>query len=146
MNLKALIVDDEKEAGQALSLMLQKTCPDLEITGIFYSAIDAAMALKKSKVDILFLDVEMPGGNGFDMLEIVDNKNLYVIFTTAHSEYAIRAIKKGAKDYLLKPIDPDELVMAVAKAQRHMKNFLINKVMARIQKTAPPYLSPHPKD
>lgn len=122
MKLKALIVDDEKEAANALRLILDKTCPDIEITNIANSALGSVKLLKKEMVDILFLDVEMPGGTGFDVLEIIGNKQLYVIFTTAHSEYAIKAIKNGAKDYLLKPIDPDDLIAAVEKAKTELSS------------------------
>jgi len=131
MKLKALIVEDEKEAANALKLLLLKTCPDIDIEGICESAVEAAKALKKTPVDILFLDIEMPGGTGFDVIEMIDQKKLYVIFTTAHNEYAIKALKKGVKDYLLKPIDPDELIMAVERVKelqdksnspRHYKN------------------------
>ncbi len=115
--MKALIVDDEKELGMALKLLLNKTCPDVEVMDILHSAMDAAKGIKKYQPEILFLDIEMPDGNGFDVLEMIEGKNLYVIFTTAHSQYAIQAIKNGARDYILKPIDPDELINSVTKAR-----------------------------
>lgn len=135
MTLKALIVDDEKDVSLALKLLLNKTCPDIEIIGVVHSAMDAVKALKKEMADILFLDVEMPGGNGFDLLEIVDNKELYVIFTTAHNEYAIKAIKNGAKDYILKPIDPDELIASVAKARTDIESIKANGANGRATST-----------
>lgn len=135
MPMKALIVDDEKDVSLALKLLLTKTCPDIQIIGVVHSAMEAVKVLKKDKVDILFLDVEMPGGNGFDLLEIVDNKDLYVIFTTAHSEYAIKAIKNGAKDYILKPIDPDELMASVAKAKKEIDSIKTNGVGTKISST-----------
>lgn len=116
MKLKALIVDDEQEVATALRLILQKTCPNIEVTNICLSVIEGVKALKKNPVDIIFLDIEMSGGNGFDLMEILGDEIPYVIFSTAHSEYAIKAVKAGAKDYLLKPIDPDELIAAVEKA------------------------------
>jgi two-component system, LytTR family, response regulator len=119
MKLRALLVDDEEDAATALKLLLEKTCPDLHISGIEHSALAAVKRINKEQVDVLFLDVEMPGENGFGLLDLLKGGNFYVIFTTAHSDYAIHAIKYGAKDYLLKPIDPDELVTAVKKAREH---------------------------
>jgi two-component system LytT family response regulator len=122
MKLKALIVDDEREVANALRLLLTYTCPDVEVIDVCHSVVDAIKSFKIKLPDILFLDIEMPGGNGFDLLEVIDKDKLpHIIFTTAHSEYAIRAIKSGAVDYLLKPIDPDELVTAVDKV-RKVKN------------------------
>lgn len=135
MPMKALIVDDEKDVSQALKLLLNKTCPDIEVIGVVHSAMDAVKALKKEMADVLFLDIEMPGGNGFDLLEIVDNKELYVIFTTAHSEYAIKAIKNGAKDYILKPIDPDELMASVAKAKKEIDSLKTNGINSKVSST-----------
>ncbi len=135
MRLKALIVDDEKDVSQALKLLLNKTCPDIEVIGVVHSAMDAVKALKKEMADVLFLDIEMPGGNGFDLLEIVDNKELYVIFTTAHSEYAIKAIKNGAKDYILKPVDPDELINSVAKARKEIESIKTNGSSTKMSPT-----------
>lgn len=135
MPMKALIVDDEKDVSQALKLLLNKTCPDIEVIGVVHSAMDAVKALKKEMADVLFLDIEMPGGNGFDLLEIVDNKELYVIFTTAHSEYAIKAIKNGAKDYILKPVDPDELINSVAKARKEIESIKTNGSSTKMSTT-----------
>src|SRR4051812_21254907 len=135
MTMKALIVDDEKDVSQALKLLLNKTCPDIEIIGVVHSAMDAVKALKKEMADVLFLDIEMPGGNGFDLLEVVDNKKLYVIFTTAHSEYAIKAIKNGAKDYILKPIDPDELINSVSKARKEIDSIRTNGTNTKVSTT-----------
>jgi two-component system LytT family response regulator len=135
MTMKALIVDDEKDVSLALKLLLNKTCPDIEVIGVVHSALDAVKALKKEMADILFLDIEMPGGNGFDLLEIVDNKELYVIFTTAHGEYAIKAIKNGAKDYILKPVDPDELINSVAKAKKEIESVKTNGASTKVSTT-----------
>lgn len=120
MKFNALIVDDEMDAATALRLLLEKTCDNVKITGICLSVVEAIKFINKEQIDILFLDIEMPGGDGFDLLEILKNKMPYVIFTTAHHEYAIKAIKYGARDYLLKPLDPDELVAAIQKASEHL--------------------------
>lgn len=120
MKLKALIVDDEKDASTALKLLLQKTCTGVEIAHVCESVMEAAKILKKEKMDIVFLDIEMPGSTGFDLLELMERDEVYVIVITAHDEYAIKAIKTGVKDYILKPIDPDELVAAVQEAKRYL--------------------------
>jgi two-component system LytT family response regulator len=120
--MNVVIVDDEKEVSKALELLLKKTCPNVRIKAIVHNAIDAAKELKKGEIELLFLDIEMPGGSGFDLLELLNGKKPYTIFTTAYSEYAIKAIKAGAGDYILKPIDPDELIMAVKKAEQHLSN------------------------
>jgi two-component system LytT family response regulator len=119
MKLKALIVDDEKDVALALRLLLEKTCAQVKVIGIAVSLDEAIKTLNREEADILFLDIEMPGGTGFDLLRLVDGKEIYTIFTTAYSEYAIRAIKQGARDYLLKPMDPDELITSIEKAQEH---------------------------
>lgn len=134
MKPKALIVDDEKEVANALKLLLSHTCPDVEVIGISHSVIDAIKVCKNNPPDILFLDIEMPGGSGFDLLEVMDKGSLpHVIFITAHSEYAIKAIKSGAKDYLLKPVDPDELVLAVEKVKEELR--MVSKQQAPQKKS-----------
>lgn len=137
MVIKALIVDDEKDVSQALKLLLNKTCSDIEVVAVTHSVVEAVKVIKKEKIEILFLDIEMPGGNGFDLLEIIDNKDLYIIFTTAHNEYAIKAIKNGAKDYILKPIDPDELIVSVEKAKKEIGKAKIGLGGAKLSPTLP---------
>jgi two-component system, LytTR family, response regulator len=138
MKLKALIVDDEKEVANALRLLLSHTCPDVEIVGICHTIVDAIKTCKNKLPDILFLDIEMPGGSGFDVLEVIGKDHeARVIFTTAHSEYAIRAIKSGAKDYLLKPIDPDELILAVEKVREEKSSEAKPRVVQRNSSSIP---------
>ncbi|MCD6065766.1 MAG: response regulator transcription factor [Bacteroidetes bacterium] len=120
MKLKALIVDDEKDAANALKLLIEETCGYIKIAGVAASVAESIKFINKEEIAILFLDIEMPGGSGFDLLDLMGEKEPYIIFTTAHSQYAIQAIKQGAKDYLLKPIDPDELVAAVEKARSYL--------------------------
>ncbi len=118
MKLRSIIVDDNEDVATALELLLKKF-PELTVAQKFTSIIEAAKSLKKGPADILFLDIEMPGGNGFDLLELLGENAPYTIFTTAYAEYAIKAIKQGAKDYLLKPIDPDELTESVKKVLQY---------------------------
>jgi len=116
--MNAIIVDDEKHCREVLALLLQKHCPKVSIQAV---CPDAATALKELAVhepDVLFLDIEMPDMNGFELLEKISEPNFEIIFTTAYNEYAIKAIKHSALDYLLKPVDKDELIQSVKKAQK----------------------------
>lgn len=114
--LNAVLVDDEKNARLALRKMLEHFCPEVCITGEATTAIEALSLIRKLQPDLVFLDVEMPGGTGFDLLDAIDEPQFRIIFTTAHEQYSIPAIRAGASDYLLKPINVDELKSAVARA------------------------------
>jgi len=116
--MNAIIVDDEKHCREVLALLIQKHCPKLSIQAACADANTALKEIAISEPDILFLDIEMPDMNGFEMLEKIDEPNFEIIFTTAYNEYAIKAIKHSALDYLLKPIDKDELILAVKRAQK----------------------------
>jgi len=111
--IKAIIVDDEKKSVQTLMLMLNVYCPEVEVVGFANSAIEGAKEIMSKHPDLVFLDVEMTGGSGFDLLESLPERNFKVIFVTAHDHYALKAIKFHAIDYILKPIDVEELKTAV---------------------------------
>lgn len=119
--LKAIIVDDEEFARSSLFFLLQQNCPDIEIIGIARSVAEAKEILASHKIDIIFLDIAMPGDNGFALITEAQNNQAMVIFTTAYDQYALKAIKANALDYLLKPIDIEELVEAVDKAKEYFK-------------------------
>jgi two-component system LytT family response regulator len=113
-----------------------------------YSAKEGIMSIKKNNPDLVFLDVEMPWMNGFEMLEVLGEVNFAIIFTTAHDEFAARAFRLSAVDYLLKPIDANDLKEAVRKAEQklqqpgnqHIENLLRNiKIPSKQQKVALPY-------
>ncbi len=114
--LKAIIVDDEEKNREGLARMIDQFCHDISVVGKAESVATARSAIESHQPDIVFLDIEMPGGNGFSLLEEMPNPNFQVIFTTAHADYAIKAIKFAALDYLLKPININELKTAVEKA------------------------------
>lgn len=114
--LKALIVDDEEFARSSLYFLLQEHCADIQIAGIAKSVKEAKELLHEFEIDLIFLDIAMPGENGFDLIPAALEHDARVIFTTAYDQYALRAIKASALDYLLKPIDIDELKETVAKA------------------------------
>jgi len=116
--LTAIIIDDIKLARETLKADLSEYCPQISLIGEADSVVSGLKLLKKESPDILFLDIELEDGIGFDILELLGDKlDSKVIFTTASNEYAIKAFQVAAVDYLLKPVDPDLLVKAVEKTQ-----------------------------
>lgn len=113
--IKAIIIDDELGARESLSKMIEKNCKQIEIVAKADSMLSAFEAITNKEPDLVFLDIEMPNGNAFDLLEKFKTINFNIIFTTAYDHYAIKAIKFSAVDYILKPIDPEELVIAVKR-------------------------------
>lgn len=117
MKIRALVVDDEIRSANTLSIILKNYISDMvEVVGEANSADAALLIINEKKPDLVFLDIEMPHKNGFDLLAMVENPTFQVIFTTAFEHYALKAIKVSAVDYLLKPINISELKNAVAKA------------------------------
>ena len=114
--LTALIVDDEKKSREFLLMLLNDFCPEVEVVGMVSSVSDALLLIEKTQPDVVFLDIQLQSEQGFDLLRRLPKINFEVIFTTAHAEYAIEAIRFSALDYLLKPIDPLELQQAVRKS------------------------------
>jgi two-component system LytT family response regulator len=119
--IKAIIVDDEINCCEILSILLEKYCPQVKVVDICYSGEAALSSIIEMKPDIVFLDIEMPQMNGFDLLEKLQTINFKLIFTTGYDQYAIKAIRFSALDYLLKPIDREELQNAVRKAIHSME-------------------------
>ncbi len=113
--IEAIIVDDEPFCCSSLAILLQRYCPEVKVAGIYHSGGDALQAIPKQQPQIVFLDIEMPGMNGFEMLEKLPEINFEIIFTTSYDQYAIKAIRFSALDYLLKPVDREELQKAVQK-------------------------------
>lgn len=122
--LNTIIVDDEEFARSSLYFLLQENCPNINICGIAKSVNEARTLLQNHNIDLIFLDIAMPGENGFSLIPQVQEANATVIFTTAYDQYALKAIKANAIDYLLKPINIDELKEAVQKAEKHLANRL----------------------
>lgn len=116
--IKAIIVDDEEFARSSLYFLLQENCPDIQIAGIAKSVHEARLLFEQSPIDLVFLDIAMPGENGFELIASAQLHGVHVVFTTAFDQYALRAIKANALDYLLKPIDIDELKETVEKASK----------------------------
>jgi two-component system LytT family response regulator len=115
--LRAIIVEDELRSRQTLTGMLKLFCKNVEVAGEAENVKEGIDLIRKEKPDIVFLDIQMPDGSGFKLLEEIGQINFDIIFTTAYDQYAIQAIKFSALDYLLKPIYQDDLVRAVKKAE-----------------------------
>lgn len=114
--IKALIIDDENRTRELIAKMITSFGFNIEAIPVGENVKSGIQAIEEIQPDIVFLDIQMPDGTGFDVLKSVKNKNFEIIFITAHEEFAIKAIKFSALDYLLKPIDPTELRAAVEKA------------------------------
>jgi len=113
MNLKTIIVEDEQTSREILKNYLTKYCPTVEILGEASNIDEAMVLIRNNDLDLVFLDVEMPYGSGFDLLDKFDKTNFEVVFVTAFNQYAIEALNNHASYYLLKPISIDELIKAV---------------------------------
>lgn len=113
--IKALLIDDEERATDALQLMIERFIPEIGRVWACNDPGKAARAIHEIGPDLVFLDIRMPHLSGFELLNLVPNKNFKVIFTTAYDEYAIQSIRFSAFDYLLKPIDAEELITAVKR-------------------------------
>ncbi len=113
--LKTLIVDDEHNAVDFISSIIGEYCPELEVAGRAYDVNEGVSLINEKKPDLVFLDVEMPNGTGFDLLSQFPEKNFDVVFITAFNHYAIKAIKFSAVDYILKPVNISEFIEAVKK-------------------------------
>ena len=116
MKLRAIVVDDEEFARKNLSMLLEEYCPEIEVIGEASRKDQAKAIIESSNPDVVFLDIRMPSNaEGFELLEEIEKKDFLVVFVTAFKDYAIRAFNASAVYYLLKPIDIDELKIAVSK-------------------------------
>ena len=115
--IKTVIIEDEQKSMEVLAALIRRNCPDLEIVATASNVAQGVEIIRQFQPALVFLDVSMPDGSGFDLLERVDQK-FELIFATASDQYAIKAIKFSACDYLLKPIDAEELVAAVDKVKQ----------------------------
>ncbi len=121
MKIKSIIVDDEKHGRENLAGILAQHCVDVKIAGEANSVESAIPLIQKYKPDLVFLDIEMPKANGFELLEHFKAINFEVIFVTAYDNYAIKAIRFSAADYILKPINYHDLIAAVAKVSERIQ-------------------------
>lgn len=134
--VKCIIIDDEPKARKAISNMLEFYCPEVKVLGEAEDVKSGLIAIQKYEPDLLLLDVNLPDGTGFDLLNKLHEIDFAIIFFTAHAEYALQAIKFSALDYLLKPVQPDELKSAIARAVKSKKEELILKLKAYSENTS----------
>ncbi len=138
--IKTIIIDDKTANIATLSKLLQLYCPQIEICATAEDIHEGYNAIIRLQPALVFLDIEMPDGNGFDLLGKFEYPGFEVIFTTAYNQYAIQAFRENALDYLLKPIDIDDLRQAVSKADEQItlkhRNTHIEQYLQRLQ--APP--------
>ncbi|HEY0898531.1 MAG TPA: LytTR family DNA-binding domain-containing protein [Sphingobacteriaceae bacterium] len=127
MTISALIVDDEEFSRQSLFYLLEENCSMVKVSGIASSVAEAKSFLSSNAVDLIFLDIAMPKENGFELLPHLPKDRSAVIFITAYDQYALRALKASAVDYLLKPINIDELKIAVTKATDWKKTHKVSR-------------------
>jgi two-component system LytT family response regulator len=119
--LHSIIIDDESSGLKSLELLIKEFCPDLKVVATSTDSVAGVDLINDYRPDIVFLDINMPDLNGFDVLKKLEYRNFHLIFTTAHQEYALQAIKQNAIDYLLKPIDLDDLNKAIEKVKGRIK-------------------------
>lgn len=113
--IRAVHIDDELDSIEVLRLLVEQNCPNIELVGYAQNTKDGIELIKQAKPQLVFLDIEMPGGDGFTLLEGIENPNFHTIMVTGYENYAIKAIRYSALDYLLKPLDVEELIRAVSK-------------------------------
>ena len=136
--IRTIIVDDEPYCCETLVTLLEEYCTEVEVVGIFYNGKAALEAIKKLSPELVFLDVEMPHMNGFEMLERLPSINFELIFCTSYDQYALKAIRISALDYLLKPVDSDELQQAVQKVIRRSQKPIAQQLEILMQKIHAP--------
>jgi len=139
--IKAIIVDDEPFCCDALEILLQKYCPQVRVAEVCNSGEEALRMIAVIKPQLVFLDIEMPAMSGFEMLEKIEKIDFDLIFTTSYDQYAIKAIRFSALDYLLKPIDRQELQAAVQRVMQGKSNDLNQQLQILFQKVTKPAAS-----
>ncbi len=137
MNIRSIIIDDEPNNIENLRSIINTYCPEVELVATALNAADGINAIKAHQPDLIFLDIQMPGASGFDVLKAFTPVNFEVIFITAYDHYGIQAIKFSALDYLLKPIDITEFKLAIHKATEKIsarkQNHSIENLLAYIK-------------
>jgi len=111
--IKAIVIDDELKSLKTLVMMLKEYCPVIDVVAEAKTALEGIREINTHKPDLIFLDIEMPNGSGFEMLESLPDRTFDVVFVTAYNHYALKAIKVNASDYLIKPVDVQELILCV---------------------------------
>jgi two-component system LytT family response regulator len=131
-SLKAIIIDDEEAARITLSKLLEWNAPDVNIVALCSNVDDAIHCIHKHQPDLIFLDIEMPVKNGFDLLQEIGTINFEVVFVTAYDQFAVEAFKRHALAYLLKPVDEDELKIVIDRAKKHITSPLNEETLSKL--------------
>jgi two-component system, LytTR family, response regulator len=131
--LRSIIVDDELKSRESLKILIEDFCSDVTVEALCQNIDEAMAAIDKVKPDVVFLDIQLRGETGFDLLSKYKDFDFEVIFTTAYSEYAIKAFKFSAIDYLLKPIDIQELTNALEKVKKERNNNITNRLQELVK-------------
>ena len=139
--LRAIIIDDERHSCDALQMLLDKCCTQVQVAAICHSANEGLKKIIELRPDLIFLDIEMPYMNGFQMLEQLPAINFEIIFTTSYDQYAITAFKFSALDYLLKPVDREELEKALQKVSKKINPPVSQQLEILLQKINQPTLA-----
>lgn len=127
--LKSVIIDDELKSRESLRILIEDFCSNVEVSAVCQNVAEGIAAIERYRPDVIFLDIQMQRETGFDLLNKIKEINFEVVFTTAYSEYAIKAFRFSAIDYLLKPIDIEELKAALSKVERKV----IGGINSRLQ-------------
>lgn len=140
--MRALIVDDEPDGASILKKMLHLNCRQVQVVGTCTNAREGKQKAEALNPDVIFLDIQMPGKTGFDMLAEMDTRNFEVIFVTAHNQYLLQALQFSAADYLLKPVDEDRLTEAMQRLEKKLQQRVddkpIDTLLYNLQKTGSP--------
>ncbi|RLD51883.1 MAG: DNA-binding response regulator [Bacteroidetes bacterium] len=129
---KAAVIDDEANARKNLITIINNYCDDINIVGQAENVKSGQKLILNKKPDIVFLDIEMPDGTGFDLLEKIPKRNFSLIFTTGHNDFALKAFQFNAVDYILKPVDIEDVINAVNKAKQIQKPELSEKIIKQL--------------
>lgn len=119
--MRAILVDDEPDGIRTLKSILAKNCPQVTVVGTCSNAEAAKLQIEAARPDLVFLDIQMPGKSGIELLTELSPKNFEVIFVTAHNEYMLQALQYSATDYLLKPVDEDRLIEAIQRVEKKLE-------------------------
>jgi len=125
MIIKAIIVEDERPARETLEIYLKKYCPEVNVVATASNIDEAIQAIRSNDVELLFLDIELPYGNAFDLIDKVGKDDFEIVFITAYSDYAIEALNKQAAYYIMKPVDIEELIKAVEEVKSRLSGQIL---------------------
>ena len=148
--IRAVLIDDEISGLKGLQLLMEKYCPQIKIVASTKDPLKGVELINDYRPEIVFLDINMPKLNGFELLDKLTYKDFQLIFTTAHEEHALKAIKQNAVDYLLKPITGSDLKLAISKTEKLIKENKIlpdiSKILRELNKEAPQRISINTKN